>query len=179
MRTAVGALILIASFRASSFAQSDADRLQKARETVIGELNDAARKPMPRGPLSNDAKRVKQDVDRFVAAVAAYGEAVLSQASLEKPLKELKGAVSSIEYYSRATNNPKIDKPSYTGLSRADLSKETLKAADLVKADLSGVIKISQDPYLLRSRDAWKYLGELHAAVERLQFLIDKTQSAK
>jgi hypothetical protein len=171
------ALVLVLSL--PIFGQSSRER--PASEPAFSQLaaEDYNRRPPASGPASIDAKRLKQDIDRFSAAVTAYREAVNSNSPLDKLLKELKTSSNNFERYSRDRFAPKFDKSPFAKLSRGELVKETLKAAEIVKADLAGLIKIGDDPRVLWGQDARQYLLEFRYEVERLRFLIDKTKSAK
>lgn len=180
-RLAVSTFILITSLGTASFAQTAEQQAeQRAREEFLRDVNAIGRRTSQSGgPGGFGSKRATQDLEKFSAAVVAFRAAVDAQERLEKPLKELRSASANLERYSRPLEPAKIDKSPFAKLSRAELVKETLRAGELIKADLLGLTKINEDPLLLRSVEAARYLREFYGELQRLQFLIDKTQSAK
>jgi hypothetical protein len=148
-------------------------------QAPVPNANPGVRGPRPGSPAippKNLQGRHDKVFDRFSKAVEGYRTAVTSNASVEKPLKELKDATSELRHY-RFVNwagASKVDKAAYANLPRAELLQQTLKAADVVKADLQGVVKLEQNPSLLRDREAMVFIHEFRAEVDRLAFLISK-----
>jgi hypothetical protein len=177
----IGTVLLLAIFATCASAQTsgnDTDQKQ-SRDDFAKDVNKVGPQQPARSGFSPVYQSRAKTMERFSKALDAYRDAVTSQKPIDQPLKELKTSTQGVANFAKLPTRSKIPKPKYTPMPKAELTLETLKAAELLRDDFQGMYKILQNPILITRQDVQDYLGELAGEIDQLQLLISKLQSAK